>query len=373
MIMKKSVIVLLAILFASFNLFAQQRADRMKLTDPNSSSIILLGDPQGYMKYDYNQPIFDLMTAWIADNVSNLNIEAVLCMGDLVEQNDNNALNWYMLNQTSRQMWEAVSSSFKKIDGKVLHVHSPGNHDYGFKAAEDEHTYYPDYFPAERQGDILFDRLVAEYPNREGRASLENSAYELKLNGWDRDILVITSEFAPSDGALEWARQLCLSDKYRNHVVVFMTHSYMRCQGYCDNELYVKENYPLTQKEGNNGGKGIWDKLVTQVPNLRLVLCGHHAHGADKEGNDKYMGSIGWRIDNNAEGKPVYQMLYDTQTLGGGWEGNGGDGWLRILEFIPDGKTVQVHTYSPLFGISPVTKHLARRMAEYDEFEFVID
>lgn len=371
--MKKVMIMLLLALGANVLSTAQNRAGRQYLTDPGATSIILLGDPQGYMKYDYNQPIFDLMTAWIADNVDHLNIEAVLCMGDLVEQNDNNALNWHMLNQTSKQMWEAVSSSFEKIDGKVLHVHSPGNHDYGFKAAEDEHTYFPDYFPAERQGDVIFDRLVEEFPNREGRASLENSAYELSINGWDRGVLVITSEFAPSDQALQWAKELCLSDRFKDHVVIYMTHSYMRCQGYCDNERYIRENYPLTKKEGNNGGQGIWDKLVSQVPNLRLVLCGHHSHGVDDQGNDKYLGSIGWRVDNNAFGKPVYQMLYDTQTLGGGWEGNGGDGWLRILEFMPDGKTVKVRTYSPLFGISPVTSHLAERTEDYDRFDFVID
>ena len=370
--MKKYILLSLALclgLIAS----AQQRADRQNLTDPESTSIILLGDPQGYVKYDLNQPIFDLVTAWIADNIDHLNIEAVLCMGDLVEQNDNNALNRKMLNQTSRQMWEAVSASFAKLDGKVMHVHSPGNHDYGFKAAEDEHTFFPDYFPAERQGDVLLDRLVAEYPNREGRASLENSAYELRLNGWDRPILVITSEFAPSDGALEWARNLCLSDKYKDHVVIYMTHSYMKCSGYCDNALIQRENYPLTKKEGNNSGQQIWEKLISQVPNLRLVLCGHHAHGADKDGNDKYEGSIGWRVDKNNSGEKVYQMLYDTQTLGGGWEGNGGDGWLRILEFMPDGKTVKVRTYSPLFGISPVTRHLASRTGKLDQFDFVID
>lgn len=371
--MKKHILILLAMLCVCVASYAQKRADRQNLSDPKSTTMILLGDPQGYMKYDLNQPIFDLMTAWIADNVEHLNIQAVLCMGDLVEQNDNNALNRKMLNQTSRQMWEAVSASFKKIDGKVLHVHSPGNHDYGFKAAEDEHTFFPDYFPAERQGEVLLSKLVAEYPNREGRASLENSAYEFTINGWDRKVLVITSEFAPSDGALEWAKNLCLSDKYKDHVAVFMTHSYMKCSGFCNNEIYVKEKYPLTQKEGNNGGKGIWDKLVNQVPNLRLVLCGHHAHGSDKQGNDSYEGSIGWRVDNNAAGKPVYQMLYDTQTLGGGWEGNGGDGWLRILEFMPDGETIKVRTYSPLFGISPVTRHLASRTGKLDQFDFVIE
>lgn len=369
----RRLILTLLVLSAAVAASAQERADRQHLSDPNSTTMILLGDPQGYMKYDINQPIFDLITAWIADNAEHMNIKAALCMGDLVEQNDNNALNRKMLNQTSKQMWEAVSRSFERIDGKVPHIHSPGNHDYGFKAAEDEHTFFPDYFPAERQGKVLLDRLVAEYPNREGRASLENSAYEFTMNGWDRKILVITSEFSPSDGMLEWARNLCLSKKYADHYVIFMTHSYMKCHGFCDNVRYGQERYPLSQKPGNNWGEQIWEKLVSKVPNLRLVLCGHHAHGVDKSGNDTYEGAIGWRVDKNDAGKDVYQMLYDTQTLGGGWEGNGGDGWIRILEFMPDGKTVKVRTYSPLFGISPMTKHLASRTGSLDQFDFVIE
>lgn len=371
--MKRSLFVAVAFFCFSVFSFAQHRADRQNLTDPEATSVIWLGDPQGYMKYDVNQPIFDLVTAWIEDNIDHLNIEAVLCTGDLVEQNDNNAMNRNMLNQTSRQMWEAVSSAFTRIDGKVLHVHSPGNHDYGYRAAEDEHTFYPDYFPAERQGNVLLERLVSECPNREGRASLENSAYELRINGWDNGVLVITSEFAPSDNAIQWAKNLCQSEKYRNHTVIYLTHSYMRCLGLCDNARISTEGYPLTRKEGNNSGEQIWEKLVSQVPNIRLVLCGHHCHGPAADGSDRYDAAVGWRVDPNAEGKEVYQMLFDTQTLGGGWEGNGGDGWIRILEFQPDGKTVKVRTYSPLFGISPLTRHLAHRREPFNEFDFVID
>ena len=77
--------------------FAQHRADRQDLTDPASSTMILFGDPQGYVKYDINQPIFELTTLWVSDNVEHLNIKAVLCTGDLVEQNENNALNRKML------------------------------------------------------------------------------------------------------------------------------------------------------------------------------------------------------------------------------------------------------------------------------------
>ena len=129
---------------------AQHRADPQKLVDPESFSMILLGDPQGYTKYDINQPLFDLCTAWIADNIEPLKITAVLCTGDLVEQNDNNVLNRKMLNQTSREMWEAASQALKRLDNKVPYIIAAGNHDYGYKAAENGRTYFPDYIPFER-------------------------------------------------------------------------------------------------------------------------------------------------------------------------------------------------------------------------------
>lgn len=373
--MKRFIVLSLA-LASAVSLCAQHRADQQKLNDPASSTLILLGDPQAYVKYDINQPLLDLQMAWVYDNIDNLNMKAVLCVGDLVEQNDNNALNRNMLNQTSRQMWEAVSKSFKWIDGKVPHLHSPGNHDYGFKHSEDEHTFFPDYFTAERQGKVLLDCLVEEFPNREGRASLENAAFEFELPGWSRKILVITSEFAPSDAAVQWAKDLCLSDKYKEHIVIYMTHSYMTCHGRCKNALIKKEKYPLTQKEGNNSGVQLWEKLVSQVPNIRLVLCGHHGHGPEKKDGkriDRNDWNVGWRVDENIHGNKVHQMMFNVQTLGGGWEGNGGDCWLRILEFMPDGRTVKVSTYSPLFGISPSTRHLAHRTADYDRFDFVIE
>ena len=364
---------LAAAMLSVSSLSAQHRADRQSLTDPGSSTMILLGDPQAYVKYDLNKPLLDLQMSWVYDNIDHLNMKAVICVGDLVEQNDNNALTRSMLNQTSRQQWEAVSSSFEWIDGKVPHLHSPGNHDYGFKHAEDEHTFFPDYFTAERQGKVLLDCLVAEHSNREGRASLENAAFEFELPGGSRRILVITSEFAPSDQVVEWAKKLCLSDKYKNHIVIYVTHSYMTCQGRCKNRLIPQEKYPLTQKAGNNSGEQLWEKLVSQVPNIRLVLCGHHGHGVDKKTKkDVYEDNVGWRVDKNAFGTDVYQMMFNVQTLGGGWEGNGGDCWLPILEFMPDGTTVKVRTYSPLFGISPLTKHLAHRTADYDQFDFTM-
>ncbi|GHT77103.1 hypothetical protein AGMMS50262_17270 [Bacteroidia bacterium] len=68
-----------------------------------------------------------------------------------------------------------------------------------------------------------------------------------------------------------------------------------------------------------------------------------------------------------------WTMVFNAQALGGGWSGNGGDGWLRILEFLPDGKTVKVKTFSPLFAASPTTQQFAWRTKPYDEFTFTLE
>ena len=80
--------------------------------------------------------------------------------------------------------------------------------------------------------------------------------------------------------------------------------------------------------------------------------------------------NTGFRKDKNSAGKDVYQIMFNCQFLGGG---NGGDGWTRIMEFLPDGKTIKSTTYSPLFGISPTTKKYAHRTDEWDQFDITIE
>lgn len=357
--MRKYLAAIAGLVLAAVSMPAQDRADRQNLENEDSFSMIVLGDPQGYIKYDINQPLFELCTAWIADNVEHLNIKAVLCTGDVVEQNDNNALDRRMLNQTSRQMYESGSRAFARLDNVVPYIICPGNHEYGYKHSENGNTHFPEYFTAERNS-CYRETLVAEFPNRSGLASIENSAFEFHDKNWG-DVLVITSEFAPRDEVLEWAKNLAASDKYKNHRVIFMTHSFLRER---TAERTDNEGYKISPR---NWGQGVWDKLIYPSSNIEFVLCGHTGHPGDFED------SVAYRVDKNAAGKNVHQMMFNVQILGGGWEGNGGDGWLRILEFMPDGRTIKVKTYSPLFGISPTTKQFAHRTGACDQFDMVLD
>lgn len=60
-IMRKFFLCLAVVSGAWIGLGAQKRADQQHLIDPESFSMILLGDPQGYVKYDINQPLFELI------------------------------------------------------------------------------------------------------------------------------------------------------------------------------------------------------------------------------------------------------------------------------------------------------------------------
>lgn len=329
-----------------------------QLSDTASSSIILLPDPQTYTKFDINQPLFDLMIAWIATNLKKLNVKAVLCTGDLVEQNEYLVPDNINGNQTSTQQWRAASQAFSKLDGKIPYMICGGNHDYGYTRAENRLCHFPDYFPVERNP-AWKDCLISVCNNAFGKATLENAAFEIDIPHWGK-LLIIATEFAPRDEVLDWAKELVGNEKYINHTVVLLTHSYLDWEG---NRI---ESEPYLVSPANYG-EAIWQKLVYPSCNIRLVVCGHWCLDDDHRYN------VGQRIDKNQAGKNVFQMMFNAQTAGGGWNGNGGDGWLRYLEFMPDGKTIHVKTYSPLFGISPTTNQFAWRTDSWDEFDIVLE
>ena len=111
-------------------------------------SMILLPDPQSYNKFDANQPLFELQTAWIANSIEPLNIKGVLCTGDLVEQNEIRIPDGINGNQTSEEQWQAASRAFERLDDKISYVVCTGNHDYGYEKAENRLCHLPDYFPS---------------------------------------------------------------------------------------------------------------------------------------------------------------------------------------------------------------------------------
>lgn len=359
--MIKKLSVALAAIMMVATAAAQKIGLRPSLMDKDAFSIIVIPDVQCYVKYKANQPILDLMTAWVDNNKTNLNIKTALCTGDLVDRNNSLVANRNNMDQTSKQMWQATSRAFSFLDGVMPYVVCTGNHDYGlYESAVNRESQMPNYFYPDRNS--CWQKSIVDVGlNAFGQPTLENAAYEIETGSskWGK-LLVISLEFAPSDRSLEWAKSVVSKPKYKNTNVIVLTHSFLDKNG----NLKKTEKYKLTDA---NYGQAIWDKLIYPSSNIRMVVCGHVCSIAP------YNEQVSFRSAKNADGKTVAQMMFNAQTADGEWAGNGGDGWLRILEFEPDGHTIGVRTFSPLFAVSKITCDKAWRTASYDQFTIDLD
>lgn len=355
--MKKITLSLLFVALSWVSAWSQNN-DQIALNDSNSWSMIVLPDPQTYSKFNQNQPIFDLMLQWIKNNKDRLNTELVLCTGDLVEQNNISQPDGKNGNQTSGQQWQFISRAFQTLDDTVPYILCTGNHDHGVRRAENRDSQFNSFFPANRKSQ--YARLLkGMIPNASGVNTLENAWYEYTSPHGEK-FLIVSLEFNARKAAVEAAKELVNRPVYRDYKVIYLTHSYMNSKG----TRIEKEGYQIKDV---TCGKQLWEQLIATAAHPSLVVCGHVVDEMSHRGH------VGFRADKNNAGKTVNQMMFNAQAEGGGWHGNGGDGWLRILEFMPDKKTVNVRTFSPLFAISPATANLAQRSEPYDEFSFIIE
>ncbi|MBB1287287.1 serine/threonine protein phosphatase [Flavisolibacter sp. BT320] len=357
-------------LFVTLQAVAQQTYQKPALEQKGSWSLVMIPDLQNYTKWGRNQPLMDLMMAWIVDNIDTLNIKMVMGVGDLV-QNNEKITNDYDGDQTTKSQWQSVANAFSRLDGKVPYIAATGNHDYSIDRQGNRTSLYSDFFTIDKNH-LNQKILVQNTRNEQGQPTLENAAYEIKgLNG--KDYLFMTVEYGPRDTVLTWAKKVAAMDQYKNHRVILATHEYINTKGALTSgeiswlywEPYNINNQiqksPKIKLPTANNGKGIWEKLVQPSSNIEMVLCGH-------------ISGEGYRVEKNRSDKSVHQILFDAQSMGGGHrDGNGGDGWLRILEFFPDGKTVKVKTFSPLFGISPTTQQHAWKRDVRNEYTIQFD
>ena len=346
---------------------AKVRVPAPALSHPDAWNMVIVPDIQTYIKQIENQGILDMMLAWIVRRREEMKIQQVLFTGDLVYYNatgrvvkqDGRIYGGRMTDLVCDEQWKATSRILKRLDGEVPYVLCTGNHDYGARSAESRVTGFNAHFPSDRNP-MTRRQLVECGPNSFGVRTLENSAYEFTAPHPDnRKFLVITLQFAPTDADLKWAKSVADNPRFANHIGIVLTHSYLLGSGL----RLQKENYILS-KQGGNPGEGIFQKLVYPAKNIRMVICGHVCKP------DSWPHAVGFSMDKNSSGKSVAQIAFNTQAIGGGFSGNGGDGWLRLLEFMPDRKTVKATTFSPLFYSSPSTRHLAWKTDARNEFTF---
>jgi len=284
----------------------------------DSFTVVVLPDTQHYCEKYPEQ--FYAQTKWIAAHTKERKIAAVFQLGDVTNHN-------------TPEQWEVAKKAIKTIDGVVSYFLTLGNHDYSERGVcADRTTLYNDYFPASQaRATKHFGGTYDREPDR-----MENSYQTFSAGG--RDFLVLSLEFGPRNDVVRWANEVAA--KHRDKSIVLLTHAYM----YYDETRYDwakrgkdqrwnPHDYKVakTTDDDINDGEQLWRKLVSKHENFVLTLNGHVL-------ND----GLGRIVTQTPAGRDVHQVLVNFQM-----KPNGGDGWLRLLEFKADGKTVDVRDYSP--------------------------
>jgi hypothetical protein len=305
-------------------------------------SLVVIPDTQNYVKNTAYKGILTQMTEWIRDHRDEYKIQLVMQEGDIVNNNDTDSPS--SGNQTGTEQWENVRKSFAILDGHVPYIMATGNHDYGTTNAQNRSTQFNDFFRASdnplvdpAQGGIL--RGVMQ-PGR-----LENAYFEFTAPD-GREMLVFSLEWGPRQEVVNWANRVADLPQYEDHTAVLMTHAYM----YHDETRYDwaknQDSDPNNNQGGNpfsyptasdtNDGEDLWQELVKRYESFEMVLSGH-------VGGD----GLGYLESTGDHGNNVHQMLLNTQ-----FEANGGNGWIRVLEFLNNGTTIRVRTYSPYLDLN---------------------
>lgn len=287
-------------------------------------SMVVVPDTQNYVARPNDTSRLQGQMDWIVANKEAFNIQVVLQEGDIVNRNSGTAANGV----TAVQQWQAARDAFSTLNGVVPYIMATGNHDYGTTNSETRDTKFNTYFKATdnplvdpAQGGILKGTMTP--------GELQNAYFEFTAPD-GRNMLIFSLEFWPRDNVVNWAKGIAQQPQYADSTAVLLTHSVINsADGYWRT---TDETYAM---EGGNDGLDLWNKLLKTSGNFEMSFNGHI--GGDQ---------VGYRVDTNNAGDSVHQMLLNSQ-----FETNAGNGWMRVLEFLEDGETVRVRTYSPHFDL----------------------
>jgi len=307
-------------------LFGRKKAN----TGTSKFVVIGLPDTQYYTSHlnGGTNEIFKAQTQWIADHLADSNIVYVTQLGDCVENGNNGG---------NDIEWKRADTAMKKIENpNVPLLHGipysicVGNHDQGtIYNPNSPTTFYNQYFGEARfsgrsyygghygdnndnsftffsAGGINFIHIALEYNDN------NNS------NGQGSNTDVETLQLV-----LNWTDSLLKAHPTRK--AILSTHQLMG-----------------TGNPGNwqGGGQKIYDDLKDN-PNLLLMLCGH-------------VSGQGRRTDV-FNGNTIHTILSDYQS---GYT-NGGNGYMRVMQFDPANNRMTVRTHSPTAGALPNATEIA--------------
>ena len=281
-------------------------------------TIIGLPDTQFYTEQPQGQNsgggghngILKSQTAWIAAHRLDSNIKFTVQLGDCVQNGNANEIEW----RRADTAYKTIENPAVPTPDGIPYAICVGNHDQGATGTgnpNDPTTFYNQYF-----GEARFTGR-GYYGGHYG-ANNDNSYQLFSAGGIDFIAFSIeyndnsdATEQATLQGVLNWVDSLL--KVHSNRKGMLSTHWLM---GTGLNTAF------------QGPGQKIYDELKDN-PNLILMLSGHVA-------------GQGRRTDV-FNGNTIHTLMSDYQS---GYT-NGGNGYLRIMQFKPASNTLSVRTYSP--------------------------
>lgn len=309
------------------------KADWPKKLDPTSATekdafvagsatIAVLPDTQYYV--DCRSAHVRKQVEWVMAQRTTRNIRAAVTLGDLTEHN------W-------KEEWDFYKEQLKSLDPTFPFLLTLGNHDYGDAgSANARKTFFGEYF------DTKFVEQSKTLVETSEPGKLENAFYSIDLGKVSVGVIIL--EWSPRKSTVEWANKVIKA--HPNHRIMMATHAYL----YSDSTRYDFKKHGTSQEwnplayptsksdgaaEGNYDGEMLWQAVFKKYPNVFLTVNGHVLNNG-----------TGVLTSKGDKGNTVQQVLVNYQMLD-----EGGLGYLRLFEFLPDGKTMHVKTYSPSLGL----------------------
>jgi hypothetical protein len=280
---------------------------------PDSFVLAVLPDTQYYSLLFPG--IYSAQTSWIVSNAKARNIPYVLHLGDIVNNN-------------TAAEWAHAHESMALLHGLVPYALSTGNHDYGPSGdASTRDTLLNDYFSFQQHAGM------STFGGAYESGKLDNTFHLFSAGG--RDFIVVSLEWGPRDAVVDWANTIM--DRHPDRDGILITHAYMNNNDrrYDWKDIGNPQDFDphlYGTPGGVNDGEELWQKLVRRHRFL-MTLNGHVL--GDGTG---YLASV------TDLGNTCHQILSNYQ-----FRNLGGEGYMRLMEFLADGKTVRVYTYSPLY------------------------
>ncbi len=246
--------------------------------------------------------IFTKQTQWIVNNQSSKNIIYTAHLGDCVENGNSSTLEWDRA-VSSLKLLENPLTGF--ADGIPFGL-AVGNHDQtpNGNAAGASTQLYNQYFGTSRF------RARQYYGGRYG-TNHDNHYQLFSASGLDFIVIYLEYDPTPSAAVINWADALLKT--YSNRRAIVVSH-----------------NLLTEQAAFSAQGQAVYNALKNNS-NLFLMLAGHVLAEA--------------RRQDIFNGRTVHTLLSDYQG-----RDNGGNGWMRYLEFSPANNQIRVKTYSPVLN-----------------------